>query len=142
MGISHAATHAISNLAAAIRNRVTRFRPAVPSKVARVDHETRDRRSLNRRKCDWPARCLFDDGRTEAARIVDVSDGGFGLLVSLSRNPGDRFRIAIDSIGDFRCEIAWTTSDRTGVFLLGDKDDLSTNAQQSLSDALSSMPVT
>lgn len=101
-----------------------------------VDPAQADRRHLTRIKCNWPAQCLLDDGTAIQTTIVDVSDGGLGLIGPLTIARGDRIQIDIRSIGTFNCEVAWTAAGRAGVRILSDEHDLSAEAQQALSESL------
>lgn len=142
MPLSPTAVYSFFSLTALLPKFIARLHASSTSNLNAVDSDKHERRNHDRMKCNWPAKCLFGDGRSQAARIVDVSEGGLGLCVRTSKRPGDRFQISIDSIGDFWCEIAWTSPEHTGVRLLCDADTLSTDAQQYLSDALSKLPMT
>ncbi|MFT5507720.1 MAG: hypothetical protein ACI89J_000788 [Hyphomicrobiaceae bacterium] len=94
------------------------------------------RRRHKRHPVNWPARCLIDGQSELAVTILDASKGGFGISRDLPVLQGSRLQIDIDQVGLFLCRIAWKDTDRCGLELLDDSEDLSPSDVEQLSDVL------
>lgn len=84
-----------------------------------------NRRGTPRYACDWPARCSQPGGHVEDVRIVDVSNGGFGLSTAIPVARDQIVRLEISGVGVFGCRVAWVSAARTGLEILPGEGDLS-----------------
>lgn len=51
-------------------------------------------------------------------KIVDCSDGSFGVSGHHNFSPGDGIKLQIEGVGSFPCQIVWVKADRFGVRIL------------------------
>lgn len=98
-----------------------------------------ERRQHPRYATDIAARCLVDGAVPLDVRIVDISDGGFGLDRALRLDAGSPLTLDLPGVGQFACTIAWTSLSRCGLKLLPQAGDLSLEQSELVSEGLAAL---
>ena len=98
-----------------------------------------DERRAPRQQCDWPAQCIVSGHDAIDIRIINVSKGGFGVSTALPARQNDVVTLNIEDIGIFRCRVAWVSTERSGLEIIVDNDDLSGTRIDALAGCLSHM---
>ncbi len=107
--------------------------------TARVDQNATslgNRRKYHRYPANWPARCVVDGVLDCDTTIVDASEGGFGLSISLPVPVGTTIVVSISQVGVFPCRLAWKNDKRCGVQMLREDGHLSFEQMADLSTFL------
>lgn len=88
-----------------------------------MTHE--QRRRHERYQVNIAAKCFVDDLAPIAVRIIDISEGGFGLNCVLPFQKGADLKLSLPDVGVFRATVAWERDGRCGLRLLADHGDIS-----------------
>lgn len=106
--------------------------------MSRSGHPS-DRRQHPRHASDIEARCLVDGLTAEAVRIIDISNGGFGIDRSIGTDVGRELTIDIVGVGRFACVVAWKSAERCGLRLLPQAGDLTATQSAVLAESIASL---
>lgn len=106
--------------------------------LSRTGHPS-ERRQHPRYASDIEARCFVDGFAAEEVRIIDISDGGFGIDRSIGPDVGRELTIDIAGVGRFACVVAWKSAERCGVKLLPQAGDLSATQSAVLAESIASL---
>lgn len=76
-------------------------------------------RRFDRLTCSWPASCYASGMDRFDATVIDISEGGFGLVgPDFQMEAGGELYIDFQNIGTFFCRLAWRQGPRFGVEIL------------------------
>lgn len=82
-----------------------------------------EQRKHVRYSIDWRGVCTSATGIKIDVKIVDCSDGSFGVAGLHNFSPGDPLSLQIEGVGTFPCEIVWVKGDRFGTRIVDAWED-------------------
>ena len=80
---------------------------------------TSAQRRFDRLACSWPAACFAVGIVRFEATVIDISEGGFGLVgPDFQMEAGGELYVNFENIGTFACRLAWRQGPRFGVEII------------------------
>lgn len=77
-----------------------------------------EQRKSARFNVNWSGRCSIEGGVSFDVRIVDCSEGSFGVCGLHHFAAGEIVTLQIDGVGAFSCKVVWVKGERFGARIL------------------------